>query len=143
MEALDSELKSGTRNVEEAVQEQQNLSSLVWICTSTHAISKVTVIGKHYLRFQENNFDFDFFPVKLMYNLLCHIDANSPADVLESFHVCSSHLLCIASVPGAKEDDYKVDEGKNDFRFRVLITNFEILRENLLSKNLMFSFYFP
>ena len=118
MEALDSELKSGTRNVEEAVQEQQNLSSLVWICTSTHAISKVTVIGKHYLQFQENNFDFDFFSVKLMYNLLYLIDANSPADVLESFHVCSSHLLCIASVPGAKEDDYKVDEGKNDFRFR-------------------------
>ena len=50
LEALDSELKSGTRNVEEAVQEQQNLSSLVWICTSTHAISKVTVIGNHYLR---------------------------------------------------------------------------------------------
>ena len=49
LEALDSELKSGTRNVEEAVQEQQNLSSLVWICTSTHAISKVTVIGMHYL----------------------------------------------------------------------------------------------
>ena len=41
------------------------------------------------------------------------IDANSPADVLESFHVCSSHLLCIASVPGAKEDDYKVDEELN------------------------------
>ena len=60
------------------------------------------------------------------------IDANSPADVLESFHVCSSHLLCIASVPGAKEDDYKVDEGKNDFRFRGLITNFEILRKNLI-----------
>jgi hypothetical protein len=77
--ALDSELKSGCRNVEEATQEQQSLSSLVWICTSTHAISKVTVI-----------------------------DANSPADVLESFHVCSSHLLCIASVPGAREDDYKV-----------------------------------
>jgi hypothetical protein len=32
------------------------------------------------------------------------IDANSPSDVLESFHVCSSHLLCIASVPGAKVD---------------------------------------
>lgn len=60
------------------------MSSLVWICTSTHSISKVTVI-----------------------------DANSPADVLESFHVCSSHLLCIASVPGAKEDDYKVDEQLN------------------------------
>ena len=64
--ALDSELKSGSRNVKEAEKDQQNLSSLVWICTSTHSISKVTVI-----------------------------DANSPADVLESFHVCSSHLLCI------------------------------------------------
>ena len=71
LEALDSELKSGTRNVEEAVQEQQNLSSLVWICTSTHAISKVTVIGKHYLRFQENNFDFDFFPWN--WNAICFI----------------------------------------------------------------------
>ena len=60
------------------------LSSLVWICTSTHSISKVTVI-----------------------------DANNPADVLESFHVCSSHLLCISSVPGAKEDDYTVDEELN------------------------------
>ena len=79
---LDSELQSGSKNVKEAAQ--QNLSSLVWICTSTHSISKVTVI-----------------------------DANSPADVLESFHVCSSHLLCIASVPGAKEDDYKVDEELN------------------------------
>ena len=82
--ALDSELKSGSKNVEEAEKEQQNLSSLVWICTSTHSISKVTVI-----------------------------DANSPADVLESFHVCSSHLLCIASVPGAKEEDYRVDEELN------------------------------
>ena len=40
LEDLDSELKSGSRNVQEAAQEQQNLSSLVWICTSTHAISK-------------------------------------------------------------------------------------------------------
>ena len=43
------------------------------------------------------------------------IDANSPADVLESFHVCSSHLLCIASVPGAREDDYRVDEELNRY----------------------------
>ncbi len=41
------------------------------------------------------------------------IDANSPADVLESFHVCSSHLLCITSVPGAKETDFPVDEALN------------------------------
>ena len=37
-------------------------------------------------------------------------DAKSQA---ASFHVCSSHLLCIASVPGAREDDYKVDEELN------------------------------
>ena len=92
----------------EAASADQQLSSLVWICTSTHSISKVTVI-----------------------------DANNPADVLECFHVCSSHLLCIASVPGmvttvprdpsrplvsnvtlshvlvtlgAKEDDYEASE---------------------------------
>ncbi|MCL4128631.1 UNVERIFIED_CONTAM: hypothetical protein GTU68_052371, partial [Idotea baltica] len=35
------------------------------------------------------------------------------ADILESFHVCSSHLLCIASVPGAKESDYSIDEDMN------------------------------
>lgn len=34
------------------------------------------------------------------------IDANNPADILEVFNVCQSHLLCIASVPGAKESDY-------------------------------------
>lgn len=57
---------------------EQTLSSLVWICTSTHSISKVTVI-----------------------------DANNPADILESFHVCSSHLLCIASVPGELVSEVK------------------------------------
>merc|ERR1719264_1354774 len=79
---LDAELKEGASLGQEAAEADQQLSSLVWICTSTHSISKVTVI-----------------------------DANNPADVLESFHVCSSHLLCIASVPGAKEDDYVVDNG--------------------------------
>ena len=38
---LDSELQSGKRLVEEAVEAEQNLSSHVWICTSTHASSKV------------------------------------------------------------------------------------------------------
>merc|ERR1711892_299450 len=81
---LDAEIKEGESLAQEAAEADQQLSSLVWICTSTHSISKVTVI-----------------------------DANNPADVLESFHVCSSHLLCIASVPGAKEDDYVVDEELN------------------------------
>ncbi|GIY05955.1 hypothetical protein CEXT_317532 [Caerostris extrusa] len=60
---------------------EQRLSSLIWIGTSTHTNSKVNVI-----------------------------DARNPADVLSSFFVCSSHLLCIASVPGACESDYPVDE---------------------------------
>lgn len=68
---LDAEIKEGESVRAEAAAAELQLSSLVWICTSTHSISKVTVI-----------------------------DANNPADVLESFHVCSSHLLCIASVPG-------------------------------------------
>ena len=68
---LDAEIKEGEAVTAEAAAADQQLSSLVWICTSTHSISKVTVI-----------------------------DANNPADVLECFHVCSSHLLCIASVPG-------------------------------------------
>ncbi|KAB7494570.1 C-Jun-amino-terminal kinase-interacting protein 4 [Armadillidium nasatum] len=84
VDKLDEELKD-TENVrKEGETMEQNLSSLVWICTSTHSISKVTVI-----------------------------DANNPADILESFHVCSSHLLCIASVPGAKETDYSMDEDMN------------------------------
>eukprot|EP00095_Tigriopus_kingsejongensis_P005190 maker-scaffold321_size207582-snap-gene-1.30 protein:Tk05190 transcript:maker-scaffold321_size207582-snap-gene-1.30-mRNA-1 annotation:"c-jun-amino-terminal kinase-interacting protein 3" len=93
VEKLDDELNEGKQLVEAAFEADQQLSSHVWICTSTHAISKVTVI-----------------------------DANSPADVLEAFQVCSSHLLCIASVPGAKESDYRVDEDLN----RVVVAESEM-----------------
>lgn len=77
VDKLDRELKKGEKEGRESQELETQLSNLVWICTSTHAASKVTVI-----------------------------DANNPADVLESFNVCSSHLLCIASVPGARESDY-------------------------------------
>ena len=53
------------------ISEKEQLSSLVWICTSTHSTSRVTVI-----------------------------DANNPGDILDSFRVSSTHLLCISSVPG-------------------------------------------
>lgn len=55
----------------------QCLSPYVWICTSTHSASTVTVI-----------------------------DANNPAAILDSFPVCQTHLLCICSVMGALEKDY-------------------------------------
>uniref|UniRef100_A0A673CNP9 C-Jun-amino-terminal kinase-interacting protein 4 n=1 Tax=Sphaeramia orbicularis TaxID=375764 RepID=A0A673CNP9_9TELE len=58
LDKLDQELK------------QDELSSLVWICTSTQSTTKAVVI-----------------------------DANQPGNILESFFVCNSHVLCIASVP--------------------------------------------
>ncbi|XP_035718908.1 JNK-interacting protein 3-like isoform X1 [Vespa mandarinia] len=77
VEHLDNELQENEQRRLEAEQLEQKLSSLVWICTSTQKMSKVTVI-----------------------------DANNPADILEVFSVCQGHLLSIASVPGAMESDY-------------------------------------
>ncbi|XP_057213947.1 C-Jun-amino-terminal kinase-interacting protein 4 isoform X3 [Triplophysa rosa] len=66
---------------EKELRHQDELSSLVWICTTTHATSKVVVI-----------------------------DANQPGNILENFFICNSHVLCIASVPGARETDYPAGE---------------------------------
>uniref|UniRef100_UPI00398F8661 C-Jun-amino-terminal kinase-interacting protein 4-like isoform X2 n=1 Tax=Pristiophorus japonicus TaxID=55135 RepID=UPI00398F8661 len=63
------------------LRHQEELSSLLWICTRTHATGKVVVI-----------------------------DANQPANILDSFFVCNSHILCLASVPGARETDYPAGE---------------------------------
>ncbi|PKU33168.1 c-jun-amino-terminal kinase-interacting protein 4 [Limosa lapponica baueri] len=63
------------------LKHQEELSSLVWICTSTHSATKVIII-----------------------------DANQPGNILDSFIVCNSHVLCIASVPGARETDYPAGE---------------------------------
>ncbi|XP_035206042.1 C-Jun-amino-terminal kinase-interacting protein 4-like isoform X2 [Stegodyphus dumicola] len=78
---LNDELKEYEKHRKEQMLMERNLSSYVWLCTSTHTTSKVTVI-----------------------------DANNPAEILDSFQVCSSHLLCIASIPGTKSSDYPVDE---------------------------------
>lgn len=77
-------------DIKEGALLETKLSSLVWICTSTHAAGIVTVI-----------------------------DANNPAEILNSFGVCANHLLCIASVPGASPDDYESD---NDPTFAENIT---------------------
>uniref|UniRef100_A0A4W4EAC7 RH2 domain-containing protein n=1 Tax=Electrophorus electricus TaxID=8005 RepID=A0A4W4EAC7_ELEEL len=77
LDRLEQELKEQ----EKELRQQDELSSLVWICTSTHATSKVIVI-----------------------------DANQPSNILENFYVCNSHVLCIASVPGARETDYPAGE---------------------------------
>lgn len=62
---------------QEAEMLETKLSSYVWICTSTHGASIVTVI-----------------------------DANDPAEILNSFGVSASYILCITSVPGASLNDY-------------------------------------
>ncbi|XP_043085906.1 C-Jun-amino-terminal kinase-interacting protein 4 isoform X4 [Puntigrus tetrazona] len=77
LEKLEQELKEQ----EKELRHQDELSSLVWICTTTHSTSKVIVI-----------------------------DANQPGNILENFFVCNSHVLCIASVPGARETDYPAGE---------------------------------
>lgn len=74
MEQLDKEVKA---TLESGTLDQQ-LSSFVWICTTTHSASTVTVIN-----------------------------AVNPAEILASFSVCQTHLLCIASVPGATAKDYE------------------------------------
>jgi hypothetical protein len=73
VDSLDQELNA----LREGALLETRLSSLVWICTYTHAASIVTVI-----------------------------DANNPAEILNSFGVCANHVLCIASVPGASPNDY-------------------------------------
>lgn len=61
----------GGQEQEKELRQHEELSSLVWICTSTHSTTKVMVV-----------------------------DANQPGHILENFFVCNSHVLCIASVPG-------------------------------------------
>ncbi|KRK01413.1 JNK-interacting protein 3 isoform X2 [Drosophila yakuba] len=78
MEALDRQM---ARVSLETLEPETQLSSFVWICTSTHAASTVSVV-----------------------------DANQSATVLDAFPICASHLLCIASVQGAMESDYALLE---------------------------------
>ncbi|KAM4664615.1 C-Jun-amino-terminal kinase-interacting protein 4 isoform 2-T2 [Discoglossus pictus] len=77
LEKLEHELKLQQKEL----RHQDELSSLVWICTSTHSSTKVIIV-----------------------------DANDPGNMLDTFIVCNSHVLCVASVPGAMETDYPAGE---------------------------------
>lgn len=74
VDQLERELQLGA----DAQALETQLSSFIWICSSTHAASVVTVI-----------------------------DANNPAEILSTFDVCANHLLCISSIPGAVAEDYR------------------------------------
>uniref|UniRef100_A0A8B9I6Q0 Sperm associated antigen 9 n=1 Tax=Anser brachyrhynchus TaxID=132585 RepID=A0A8B9I6Q0_9AVES len=77
LDRLDQELKDQQKEL----KHQEELSSLVWICTSTHSATKVIII-----------------------------DANQPGNILDSFIVCNSHVLCIASVPDNATESNSVDD---------------------------------
>uniref|UniRef100_A0A8C4ITQ5 C-Jun-amino-terminal kinase-interacting protein 4 n=1 Tax=Dicentrarchus labrax TaxID=13489 RepID=A0A8C4ITQ5_DICLA len=59
------------REQEKELVHQDEMSSRVWVCTSTHSSTKVMVL-----------------------------DASQPSDLLDSFYACNTHVVCIASVPG-------------------------------------------
>ncbi|XP_051570070.1 C-Jun-amino-terminal kinase-interacting protein 4-like isoform X7 [Myxocyprinus asiaticus] len=77
LDQLEQEPKDQER--EQTVQVE--MSSRVWICTSTHSSTKVMIM-----------------------------DVTQPSDLLDSFYVCNSCVLCIASVPGVLETDYPAGE---------------------------------
>ncbi|XP_052751330.1 JNK-interacting protein 3 isoform X2 [Galleria mellonella] len=79
VEEINQQLQS-TQNVGAI---EKNLSSIVWICSSTQTKGVVMIV-----------------------------DANNPAEVLESFPVSDKHILCVASVPGAVADDYREYEDR-------------------------------
>ncbi|XP_041735206.1 C-Jun-amino-terminal kinase-interacting protein 4-like isoform X1 [Coregonus clupeaformis] len=79
LDQLETENKEQEKGDQE--QEKDEMSSRVWICTSTHSSTKVMVL-----------------------------EANQPSDLLDSFYACNSHVLCIASIPGVLETDYPAGE---------------------------------
>ncbi|KAF3846493.1 hypothetical protein F7725_003571 [Dissostichus mawsoni] len=80
LDQLEQESKDPEKGEKELVL-QDETSSRVWVCTSTHSSTKVMVL-----------------------------DASQPSDLLDSFYACNTHVVCIASVPGVLETDYTAAE---------------------------------
>ncbi|XP_055050730.2 sperm associated antigen 9a isoform X3 [Misgurnus anguillicaudatus] len=76
-----SSLDQPEQQQKEQDREQVEMSSRVWICTSAHSSTKVMIM-----------------------------DVTQPSDLIDSFYVCNSCVLCIASVPGVLETDYPAGE---------------------------------
>uniref|UniRef100_A0A0N5BYZ7 JNK-interacting protein n=1 Tax=Strongyloides papillosus TaxID=174720 RepID=A0A0N5BYZ7_STREA len=81
VEELDYELKNQLKESRENEMLTWESSSLVWICSSNEKKSLVTIL-----------------------------DTNNPNNVLETFNVCASHILCVSTVPGVRESDYPSDD---------------------------------
>ncbi|XP_078461356.1 C-Jun-amino-terminal kinase-interacting protein 3-like isoform X2 [Lampetra planeri] len=83
--AIRRRMSPSLTNGDSQYDKKEATPSLVWICTSTHSTSKVIII-----------------------------DANQPANIMDQFVVCNSHILCISSVPGYQEGDYPAGEVVTD-----------------------------
>lgn len=82
LDQLEQDSKDQERGEQEKeLVQQDETSSRVWVCTSTHSSTKVMVL-----------------------------DASQPSDLLDSFYACNTHVVCIASVPGVLETDYPAGE---------------------------------
>uniref|UniRef100_A0A4W6E0T0 Sperm associated antigen 9a n=1 Tax=Lates calcarifer TaxID=8187 RepID=A0A4W6E0T0_LATCA len=75
------QLEQENKEKEKELIHQDEMSSRVWVCTSTHSSTKVMVL-----------------------------DASQPSDLLDSFYACNTHVVCIASVPGVLETDFTAGE---------------------------------
>uniref|UniRef100_A0A914WZY1 RH2 domain-containing protein n=1 Tax=Plectus sambesii TaxID=2011161 RepID=A0A914WZY1_9BILA len=82
VDRLDFELRAQQKEYQEFASNEWDASSLIWVCSSAHGKSQVTVL-----------------------------DANNPNLVLDAFHACTSHLLCVVNVPGVRETDYPSEGG--------------------------------
>ncbi|XP_034046841.1 sperm associated antigen 9a isoform X10 [Thalassophryne amazonica] len=84
LDQLETESKDQEKGEQEKDREMtlhDEMSSRLWVCTSTQSSTKVMVL-----------------------------DATHPSDLLDSFYACNTHVLCIASVPGVLETDYPAGE---------------------------------
>ncbi|XP_035510601.1 sperm associated antigen 9a isoform X3 [Morone saxatilis] len=82
LDQLEQESKDQEKGEQEKeLVHQDEMSSRVWVCTTTHSSTKVMVL-----------------------------DASQPSDLLDSFYACNTHVVCIASVPGVLETDFPAGE---------------------------------
>uniref|UniRef100_A0A7N8XRV1 C-Jun-amino-terminal kinase-interacting protein 4 n=1 Tax=Mastacembelus armatus TaxID=205130 RepID=A0A7N8XRV1_9TELE len=81
LDQLGQENKDQEKGEQEKELMHDEMSSRVWVCTSTNSSTKVMVL-----------------------------DASQPSDLLDSFYACNTHVVCIASVPGVLETDYPAGE---------------------------------
>ncbi|XP_028311433.1 LOW QUALITY PROTEIN: sperm associated antigen 9a [Gouania willdenowi] len=79
------QLEQDSKDHEKELMVQDEMSSRVWVCTSTHSSTKVMVL-----------------------------DACQPSECLDSFYACNTHVVCIASVSGVSDSDYPSSEVSQD-----------------------------